>query len=339
MKPLYMVIGILLPMFTLFSQPLSAIRPLSIGDTVPNIVFNHIVNYKSSSSKLSDFKGKLVILDFWGKYCSPCIKALPKLDSLQRIFKGAVQVITISDFTGKGELQTALKRFITIKDFQLPVLLANDSLSLYFAHTLVSHVVWIDGSGVVKAITGTEYVTKDNIQTVLDGKAVNWPVKRDITDFDYKKPLLVLSQPGIAQPQFLYYSSFIAHIDGIAPPNGTFTDSLNKCTTTNFYNYDLLALCQIAVDYRVGASRDQFILNVKDTSLYLPGNREYYSEWLKKNTYCYSLRLPSGLSSAEVQNVVKRDLLHWLNLLGIRVEKEKYSNGEKETEKYIITEG
>lgn len=42
---------------------------LTVGDVMPDITFNNLVNYKSSSAKLSDFKGKLVILDFWATTC------------------------------------------------------------------------------------------------------------------------------------------------------------------------------------------------------------------------------------------------------------------------------
>jgi thiol-disulfide isomerase/thioredoxin len=33
---------------------------------------------------LSDFKGKVVLADFWATYCIPCVKALPELQALQQ---------------------------------------------------------------------------------------------------------------------------------------------------------------------------------------------------------------------------------------------------------------
>lgn len=38
--------------------------------------------------KLSDFQGKVVVLDFWNTTCSPCIKFLPKMKELQTEFAG-----------------------------------------------------------------------------------------------------------------------------------------------------------------------------------------------------------------------------------------------------------
>src|SRR4051812_25763412 len=81
---------------TCAQSPPAAVRPLSIGDTVPDIAFTHLVNYKSATAKLSDFKGRLVILDFWSSWCGNCIRLFPYMDSLQQAFKGQVQVILVN---------------------------------------------------------------------------------------------------------------------------------------------------------------------------------------------------------------------------------------------------
>ncbi len=36
--------------------------------------------------KLSDYLGKVVVLDFWATYCAPCLEEAPHLDALQRRF-------------------------------------------------------------------------------------------------------------------------------------------------------------------------------------------------------------------------------------------------------------
>ena len=35
---------------------------------------------------LADFKGDVVLLDFWGTFCAPCVKALPELQALHAKF-------------------------------------------------------------------------------------------------------------------------------------------------------------------------------------------------------------------------------------------------------------
>ena len=47
--------------------------------------------------KISDFKGKVVLLDFWYLSCYPCLKAIPDLIKLQKEFKDDLVIIGIND--------------------------------------------------------------------------------------------------------------------------------------------------------------------------------------------------------------------------------------------------
>lgn len=60
--------------------------------------FNFTLNdFNSRPMKLSDFKGKVVYLDFWATNCPPCIKELAPMVELQKTFEGAdVAFVSIS---------------------------------------------------------------------------------------------------------------------------------------------------------------------------------------------------------------------------------------------------
>lgn len=338
MKLKYCLLVILWPVLNGYAQsPPVKPRPLMVGDTVPDITLINIYNYPVSKIRLADLRGKLVILDFWGKYCAPCIRTLPKLDSLQQEFANLVQVITVSDFTHPDDLQKAKARFAPLKNLQLPVLLASEQLSALFPHKLLSHIVWISPDGVVKAFTGSEYISKTHIQSALKDGSLDWAMKTDAVEFDYKKPLLSFTQTDIVNPSSLYYSAFTSHISGIAPPSGTETDAQQGISITAFYNYDLLAFCQLAMDYSAGAEKDQFILHVKDSSRFVRGKMPLEG-WKKQNTYCYYLRLPASTTMKEIENYVRQDVQRWLAITGIQVRKETCMQDGRSVAMYVVTD-
>ena len=46
--------------------------------------------------KLSDYKNKIVIIDFWATWCPPCRRGIPDLVSIQKEFKKEVVIIGVS---------------------------------------------------------------------------------------------------------------------------------------------------------------------------------------------------------------------------------------------------
>ncbi len=68
------------------------------GMNVPAANFRFTLIEDGSTSQIDDFRGRVVLINFWATWCQPCITELPELDQLQRDYedKGLV-VVTVSD--------------------------------------------------------------------------------------------------------------------------------------------------------------------------------------------------------------------------------------------------
>ena len=65
-------------------QQLDEMRPLSMGQVAPEI---ELPNPEGQTVKLSDFRGKYVMIDFWAGWCKPCREENPNVVRLYNEYK------------------------------------------------------------------------------------------------------------------------------------------------------------------------------------------------------------------------------------------------------------
>lgn len=83
------------------------------------------VSENDEKHNLSDYKGKVVLLNFWATWCAPCVHEMPALDSLQGKFDKEKFVIVPVSLDTKGV--EVVKKFLESKGIKnLPVLLDNE---------------------------------------------------------------------------------------------------------------------------------------------------------------------------------------------------------------------
>jgi cytochrome c biogenesis protein CcmG/thiol:disulfide interchange protein DsbE len=98
--------------------------------------------------KLSELKGKRVIIDFWATWCPPCVMEIPHFIELRKQVSGDELVIVgISD-----EDAETLKPFVKKKGINYPIASADDLPAPYNDVTSIPTTFFIDRNGVIQEV-------------------------------------------------------------------------------------------------------------------------------------------------------------------------------------------
>lgn len=114
--------------------------------------------------RLTDYRGKAVVLDFWATWCKPCRASLPHLDALQTRYGNRLVVVGISiDDAGVP----AVRRFTEDLGIKFRVAMADDRvLDAYGPIRSIPTTVFINRKGEVeRRVVG--YIDSETLETYI----------------------------------------------------------------------------------------------------------------------------------------------------------------------------
>jgi len=204
-----------------------------LNDMTGDFPVHKILNSSSASSTFSQLKDRLLVVDFFGTWCVPCVKALPKLSALQEKYNDRVRILLVSN-----EPEAKLTSFISRQqDFTLPLVVDEKELfTKHFQPPSYPYTVIVNKSGKVIAIPSQEEMTAENIDKWLKeeeagsvvigmtNKVVNQPLSSTNKEKEIMEPsanrLVQLSQ------QFMYAAKTDEDVSG-------FVQQLRQITMTD----------------------------------------------------------------------------------------------------------
>lgn len=108
--------------------------------------------------RLSNFQGKIVVVNFWASWCGPCVEEMPSLINLVKSFPNEVALIAISGDSTRGDIDSFLKSFPELKTLPNIHLVWDEDKSLsqkYQILRLPESVLLDPQQKVIKRIAGT----------------------------------------------------------------------------------------------------------------------------------------------------------------------------------------
>jgi peroxiredoxin len=131
---------------------------IQVGDDAPDF---SLMSDTGQEIHLKDFRGKLVVLNFWATWCPPCIEELPSLERFHNRFAGQnVVVLGVSIDEDAAAYRQFLQKegiqFLTVRD-------PDRKVSHSYGTYKIPETYFIDKKGKVvqKVISSTDWTSPD----------------------------------------------------------------------------------------------------------------------------------------------------------------------------------
>jgi thiol-disulfide isomerase/thioredoxin len=137
-----------------------------------------LTDLKNDIHSLDDFRGKVVLVNFWASWCPPCIYEMPELQRLKKRYTNqAFEILAIN----VGEKKYKVRKFADVTRLELPVLLdsASKTFDTWKVKTLpTSFLVDINGKTRYR-VRGNPGWETDETLSIIEGML---PRIHDVTE-------------------------------------------------------------------------------------------------------------------------------------------------------------
>lgn len=141
----------------------------SLNDKVQNFSFTSTINNPAGFTSLNTLQSDIIIIDFFGTWCVPCVKALPHLKALQEKFSNKISILLVSN-----ENKARLEKFVEARQ-PFPFLVVMDegnAVTNLFTPPSYPYTVIINKERKIIALTDAAGLTEKKIEEWIRGEAV-----------------------------------------------------------------------------------------------------------------------------------------------------------------------
>lgn len=135
---------------------------INIGNMAPDF---QLKSLNGTSVKLSDMRGKPVLVNFWATWCGPCRSEMPYLQQINDTWTAKGLVMLEVDL---GENSAIVHNFMTSLNLTLPVLLDSaQTVANTYSVSAIPTTYFIDKNGIIRGKNVGAFPSKAAIESEL----------------------------------------------------------------------------------------------------------------------------------------------------------------------------
>jgi thiol-disulfide isomerase/thioredoxin len=288
-------------LFRAFSQTAASNKTYPVtGQIVPYFELKDVRNSELKAITRENLKGQAVILEFWGKRCLSCIRSFPKINELQKKFKGKVKIILVSP--DDDETKNVFKKYSDVWNLNLTTAYSTP-LFLSWKIGGLPQNFWLDRNGTVQLIGGLPDLNEKNISGLINDMPIKPLFDRSYDNevlstslYDPSQPLFVDGNGGELNDVFEYRSLLVKWHSGMGVGSNAwrFKDTISRYDNLRTTRRTLFMLAYLGNSF---FPEDQnfyrtIVADIKDSLL-------FKSRPIDKQYYCYSLIIPKSKANRQ----------------------------------------
>ena len=120
---------------------------VKVRQAAPNFILG---DQHGNPVALDDYRGKVVLVNFWATWCPFCLEEMPDLQRISEEFKGDVVVLGINNMESPGQGES----YVTDLDVTYPVLYFPDDDEIVNAYDVFAMptTYYLDRDGIVRVV-------------------------------------------------------------------------------------------------------------------------------------------------------------------------------------------